>query len=185
MCLVEEFLSFKKLAIYLAEMYTAIHSLNACLSTYLEEFYILHVPQKTTTEYYWPTDFSVSGHATRSIEPSLSYQQFIFCSCPIGSVVLVSLYVGLTCFQLIAKSSFLTALNKQQTYTFILKVAEVSVKYYQRAGCNFLTNVEILSSPWDPIKSFVVGFLFVQVCNSSPHGPIEGKLILAQLCRPL
>lgn len=172
-------------------MYTAIHSLNACLSTYLEEFYILHVPQKTTTDYYWPTDFSVSGHATRPIEPSLSYQQFSFCSCPIGSVVLVSLYVGLTCFQLIAKSSFLTALNKQQTYTFILKVAEVSVKYYQRAGCNFLINVEILSSPWDPIKSFVVGFLFVQVCNSSPHGPIdegfffEGKLILAQLCRPL
>lgn len=114
-------------------------------------------------------------------------------SCPIGSVVLVSLYVGLTCFQLIAKSSFLTALNKQQTYTFILKVAEVSVKYYQRAGYNFLTSVEILSSPWDPIKSFLVGFLFVQVCNSSPHGtcPIdegfffEGKLILAQLCRPL
>lgn len=139
----------------------------------------------SSKNYYWPTDFSVSGHATRSIEPSLSYQQFIFCSCPIGSVVLVSLYVGLTCFQLIAKSSFLTALNKQETYTFILKVAEVSVKYYQRAGCNFLTNVEILSSPWDPIKSFVVGFLFVQVCNSSPHGPIEGKLILAQLCRPL
>lgn len=138
-----------------------------------------------------PTDFSVSGHATRPIEPSLSYQQFIFCSCPIGSVVLVSLYVGLTCFQLTAKSSFLTALNKQQTYTFTLKVAEVSVKYYQRAGYNFLTNVEILSSPWDPIKSFLVGFLFVQVCNSSPHGPIdegfffEGKLILAQLCRPL
>lgn len=121
----------------------------------------------SSKNYYWPTDFSVSGHATRPIEPSLSYQQFIFCSCPIGSVVLVSLYVGLTCFQLIAKSSFLAALNKQQTYLhFEGSRSECEI-------CNFLTNVEILSSPWDPIKSFVVGFLFVQVCNSSPHGPID------------
>lgn len=144
-------------------MYTAIHSLNACLSTYLEEFYILHVPQKTTTDlltFQWvdmPLDLLSRHWVTSSF----------FCSCPIGSVVLVSLYVGLTCFQLIAKSSFLTALNKQQTYLhFEGSRSECEI-------CNFLTNVEILSSPWDPIKSFVVGFLFVQVCNSSPHGPID------------